>query len=90
MGDDYVRQNLDDNLFQSIVTFGEAVEEEVQVVISKILIVVSINAIYSFTDESTYFAEQRSQTQADVSSLADHGLVSLNSWDYERVQDVGE
>jgi hypothetical protein len=45
VGDDYVCQNLNDNLFQSVVSFGEAVEEEVQVVISKILIVISINAL---------------------------------------------
>jgi len=42
MRDDGVCQDLDNNLLEGVVTFGKAVEEEVQVACSEILRMVSL------------------------------------------------
>lgn len=42
MSDDDICENLNNNFFQGVMALGEAVEEEVEVVIREVLVAISI------------------------------------------------
>lgn len=85
MRDNQVGEDLNNDFFESVVAFGKAMEEKVQVLDGEVLkgmVSIPINIPL----HGTYLAKERTQAQTDDPALADHCLLSTNSGDDERVQ----